>query len=92
MASPTRFPPGRRGLRAARALPLCKPEPFAALPSVKKKPEPNRPILGRISSDDKRHQVEDDDEDDDEDGGGNRPTLGTMDALAFQQSILGNRM
>ena len=65
------------------------------MPSVKKKVEPNRrPLLGRPSLDNDENDDEDDvkrdEEDDDDDERGARPTLGTMDALAFQQSILGD--
>ena len=102
MASPTRFPVNRRPLRPARALPCSKPEPFAALPSVKKNPELNGSIPTHASSggggEGKTTRGDNDDDDDgeeeydvDDDDRQARPTLGTMEALAFQQSILGKK-
>ena len=87
VTSPTRFPVTRRTLRPARVVPPLKSETFDALPSVKKKSETNRQFLDRANVDE-----DDDDEEkreDEDDERGPRPTLGTMEALAFQQSILG---
>ena len=94
MASPTRFSVTRRNLRPARSLP-SKSEPFAALPSVKKYPELKGAILTHASDNiNGEGEKENDDQDNDEevDERGARPTLGIMDALAFQQSILGKQI
>ena len=90
-------------MRPARALPASSSadrQAFSTLPSVKRKqkqqqkqqPEvTHRRCLSRPEDDleSKRSHEDDDDDDDDVDETGSRPSLGTLDALAFQQSILG---
>ena len=79
----------RRTLRPARVVPPLKSETFAALPSVKKKSETNRQLLDRVGDDVDEDDEEEEKQEDEDDERGARPTLGTMEALAFQQSILG---